>query len=543
MKKVAKIFITALLVTTLCIVPVGCGDGSDNADGISAFRLGSSTAFDTLNPLSSYMQVTYEFFLLIYDPLVRYDGNYDPIPCLAADWSISDDKLEWTFNLRDDVEWHDGEPFTSDDVKFTYELMLNTGLGYMYSSYLDGITDIQCPDENTVVITTDTPKANMLMNTTPILPEHIIGSIPEAELETWANETPIGTGPYKYDSKGDNFIKVVKSDNYFGELPTVDEFIFVDFENIDAMGQSLMLGEIDGATNLNSAQLAQLQGDKNLDVISGRELGFMQVGINCWNDDASKGNPSLLDKSIRQAIDLAINKQKIVDMAYNGQGTVGTTLINLGDFYHYEPTGEELRDFNTESANALLDAAGYIDSNGDGIRETKDGKPMEFELITIADNVEEVKCGQMIVADCAQAGIKIKSVTMDSGALYDRIIEGNYDMFIWGWGADIDPTVILGILTTDQIGGNNEPFFSNERYDELYLAQQAAMDESERQEMVFEMQKIAYEESPYIILLYANNIQAIRSDRWTGYKQIPEDGMYFFNMTDLNYRNIKPVNQ
>lgn len=542
MKRFGKTFIIALLAVALCIVPTGCG-GTEETDApvINSFTLGSSAAFDTLNPLSSYMQVTYEFFMLIYDSLVRYDENYEAVPCLATDWTLSEDNLTWTFNLREGVTWHDGEPFTSADVKYTYELMMNTGLGYMYSSYLTGITDIKCPDDNTVVITTDAPKANMLMNTTPILPEHILSSIPEEELETWPNESPVGTGSYKFDSQGDNFVKIVVNESYFGTLPEVEEYIFVNYENLDAMAQALMLGEIDGAVNLNSAQLEQLEADENLSVISGEELGFMQVGVNCWTDPASEGNPLLLDKTIRQAIELAMNKQKIVDMAYNGQGTVGTTMINPGDFYHYEPTAEELRDYDPDAANALLDAAGYVDKDGDGIRENTDGTPLEFELITIADNVEEVKSGQMIAADCEAVGIKLNNVTMDSGALYDEIIAGTYDLFIWGWGSDIDPTVIMGLLTTDQIGGNNEPFFSNARYDELFIAQQQEMDEEARKAMVQEMQQIVYEEAPYIILIYSNNIQAVRSDRWTGFKQIPDTGVYFFNLTNVNYLNMKPV--
>ncbi len=541
MKKNVKILLTLLLVMSLIFIPTGCGGGSDQTEGVSTFRIGSSAAFDTMNPLSSYMQVTYEFFLLIYDSLVQYDEDYEPGPCLAKDWSVSQDELEWTFHLQEGVVWHDGEPFTSEDVKFTYELMLETGLGYMYSSYLEGIVDIQCPDELTVVITTDAPKANMLQNTTPILPAHIFGEIPEEELELWANEPPVGTGPYKFHSKGDNFVKIVKNQQYFGTLPYVDEFVYVNYDNLDAMAQSLKLGEIDGASNLNPAQLKQLVDDPNIDAISGRELGFMQVGINCWTASESGGNPLLLDKTIRQAMDLAINKQKIVDMAYGGQGTVGTTLINPGDFFHYKPTADELRNYNPDQAMALLEGAGYEDRNGDGVREAPNGALLEFEFITIADNVEEVKSGQLIAADLSAVGISVKNVTMDSGALYDRIIEGSYDMFIWGWGSDVDPTVILGVLTTDQIGGNNEPFFSNSRYDQLYLDQQREMEEDLRQEMVFEMQRIVYEEAPYLILIYSNNIQAIRSDRWTGYRQIPDGGTYFFNLTNLNYKSIRPI--
>ena len=101
--------------------------------------------------------------------------------------------------------------------------MLNTGLGYMYNAYLTGITEIQCPDEHTVVIVTDVPKANMLMNTTPILPEHIFRAIPEEELETWSNENPVGTGPYKFDSTGPNFVKIIRNKDYFGTQPTLDD--------------------------------------------------------------------------------------------------------------------------------------------------------------------------------------------------------------------------------------------------------------------------------------------------------------------------------
>ncbi len=536
-----KKLIMYVLILSLALVATGCGGGQKAPAELATFTLGSSTAFDTMNPLTSYMQVTYEFFMLTYDSLVQYNENYEPVPDLATEWSVSDDNLTWTFKLQEGVKWHDGEPFTSEDVKYTYELMLDTGLGYMYSSYLTGITEIQTPDINTVVIITEEPKANLLMNTTPILPKHIWEKIAAEELETYPNDIPVGTGPYKFDSKGTNFVKVVKNQDYFGNKPNIDEFIFVDYENVDSMAQALMLGEIDGATNLNTAQMKQLSDDKNVAVISGEERGFMQVGVNCWTDEASGGNPLLLDKNIRKAIELALNKQKIVAMAYNGQGTVGTTMINPGDFYHYEPTAEELRDYDVEAAQALLEASGYMDANGDGVRESTDGTPLEFDLITIADNLEEVKTGQMITSDLAAAGIKITNVTMDSGALYDNIIAGTYDMFIWGWGADVDPTVIMGVLTTDQIGGNNEPFFSNARYDELFFAQQTELDPQKRQQMVYEMQQIIYDEAPYIILIYSNNIQAIRSDRWTGFKQIPDTGTYFHNLTTYNFLNIKPM--
>ena len=538
MKK--RTFIAFLLVFALCFSLVGCGGGDTSSD-IKTFRIGTTTEIDSFNPLVSYMQVGFEVFLLVYDPLVRYDENYDPVGALAESWTLSEDQLTWTFKLKDGVKWHDGEPFTSADVKFTYDLMLENGLGYMYGSYLSGINKVECPDDSTVVITTDTPKANMLMNTTPILPKHIWESVPVEEMETYANDTPIGTGPYKFDSSNEGVIKLVKNSDYFGTAPAVDEYVFVSYANSDTLAQSLSLGEIDAVIGLNSAQKAQVEKDKNTTVMSGSVPGFTQIGINCWADPASTGNPLLKDKIVRQAIEYAVDKQKLIDMAYGGEGEAGTTLINNGDFYHYEPAAEELRSFNAEKANALLDNAGYKDTDGDGIRENNAGEKLQFNLITIADNTEEIKAGQMIASDCQKIGIGIKTETMDDGALTDKILAGSYDMFIWGWGADIDPTVILQLLTTDMIGSSNEPGFSNAQYDELWAKQQTLMDETERQAAVFELQKIAYDEAPYIILLYDRNIQAIRRDKWTGFKQIPENGGYFYNLTFDNFMNIAPV--
>jgi peptide/nickel transport system substrate-binding protein len=530
-----------LLVLVLCVGLAGCGGSTQPSEGAATFRIGAPVAIDTLNPLSSYMQLGFEVFLLLYDPLVRYDENYEPVGCLAENWSVSDDQLTWTFQLRDGVTWHDGEPFTSKDVKFTYDLMADSGLGYMYSSYLTGITDIECPDDLTVVIKTEEPKANMLMNTTPILPEHIWSQVSKDELEVYTNENPVGTGPFKFDSSSQGVIKLVRNDSYFGKVPSMDECVFVKYDNSDTLAQALSLGEIDAAVSLNPAQKNQLENDKNVTLISGEIPGFTQIGINCWTDAASSGNPLLKDKTVRQAIEYAIDKEKIVQMAYGGEGEAGTTLLNPGQFYHYEPAGDELRSYNIEKGNELLDQAGYQDTDGDGIRENAAGDKLEFSLITIADNSEEIKAGQLIVSDCQKIGISIKNETMDDGALQDQINAGSFDMFIWGWGGDVDPSVILELITTDQIGGNNEPHFSNPRYDELFLKQMTMMDEKERQAAVFEMQKIAYDEAPYIILLYDNNLQAIRSDKWTGFKQMTENGPFFLSMAYDNYLNIKPA--
>ena len=539
MGKTFKSALVIMLSLTMVASFAGCGSKADF--DTTTLTIGLTSTVDTMNPLTSYEQTSAEIFSLIYDPLVRFDKDQKSIPCLAKSWDLSKDNLTWIFHLQEGVKWHDGKPFTSADVKYTYDIMMDTELGGMYVPFLEGITSITCPDANTVVIKTNKPKANMLMNTTPILPEHIWSSMSKTEVAKYANAEAIGTGPYKFDSMKNGYIKVTANEDYFGGAPKVKNYVFNEYKNTDSLAQALKLGEVDAAINLSATQMPQLEKDDNISIISGQQLGFMQVGINCDQSSKSKGNPLLKDKEIRKAIECAIDKQQIIDMAYGGQGEEGTTLINKGNKYHYEPTAAESRKYNADKAKSILDAAGYKDTNNDGVREDKNGNKLSFEFINIADNSDEVKTGQLIAATCKKVGIEINCVTMDSGALQDKINASDYDMFMWGWGADIDPTTILGLLTTAQIGANNEPKWSNAEYDKDFVLQQQQLDEKERIATVKNMQKTAYDDAPYIILVYDNSVQAIRKDRWKGFTQVPEFGSYFYNQTDYNYVNMQPI--
>jgi peptide/nickel transport system substrate-binding protein len=527
--------LTAVILSIVMVLSIGVGFGSCGTEK-TGMVIGTGEFVDTLNPFTAWAMMSAEVFNLIYDPLVRYDENLKSVPCLAESWEVSDDQLTWTFKLAE-AKWHDGEDFTSADVKYTYELfMTEAGAASFYGSYLTGIDTITCPDDRTVVITTDEPKANMLQNTTPILPEHIWKDVGEKGIQTYTNDSPVGTGPYMFGEMGDGTLTLLLNEAYFSTPGKVPSYSFVEYKNSDSAAQALKTGEIDAALSLSAAQLSQLQEEDGIDVISGQIPGFMQVSINVSEQKDATGNPLLKDVRIRHAIEYCIDKQKGLDMAFSGAGTLGTTLINASDPYHWEPTASLFRGYDLDEAKQILEDAGYKDTNNDGIREDTKGNPLKFELISIADNTEDVKYGQIIKAGCEEAGIGIDCVTMDSGALSDKIYAYDYDLFIWGWGADVDPGAILAVLTTDY---GNEPGWSNAEYDALYLKQAVTMDQTERTALVMQMQQIAYEEAPYIVLLYDNSIQAIRSDKWKGYIQIPENGCYFLNLSIVNYMNMQ----
>lgn len=507
----------------------------------NAMRVGITVEIDSLSPLISYSQIGYEVFMLLYDSLITVDENLEPVANLAKNWTLNDDQTEWTFELRDDVKWHDGESFTSADVVFTYNMLIDSDLG-MYSGYLGGIVEVTAPDDHTVIVRTEEPKANMLQNSCPILPEHIWKDVNPDDYVTWPNDQPIGTGGFKFSElRSGEYLKLVANDDYFLGRPGIDELIFVLYANTDTMAQSIRLGEIDAATNFSPSQLTSLQDESDIEAISAVVLGFTELSFNAWDDPSSNANPLLKDTVIRHAIEFSIDKQSILDIVYSGQGSVGTSLIPPEGFYHYEPSADELRDFNIDKANQILEEAGYVDLNGDGVRQDSDGTPLEFTLTLRANNTDEVQAGQMIAGSAANAGIKLNIETVDDGLLIDKIYSGDFDMFIWGWGTDLDPTTILNVMTTSQIGNMSDSNYSNERYDQLFIEQQTIMDPAERQQVVWEMQQILYEEAPYIILFYDNSLQAVNTAKWSGWKRIPDEGGYFFNLTNYNYLNVQPV--
>jgi peptide/nickel transport system substrate-binding protein len=543
MKNKLSYLLTISIALLMCFLPLVSNNADAASNPSNTLRVGWTSEPDSLSPFISNRVSTFELHLLFYDSLVTFDNDLKPVGRLAESWKVSDDNLTWTFNLQKDVKWHDGEPFTSQDVKYSYETFLEANMG-MYSDFLKGITSIETPDDLTVVIKTEKPKANMLYVTAPILPKHIWEEVKSDELETWPNEKPIGTGAFKFvEWKKGEFVKLEANKEYFGGAPKVGDLIFPLYANNDTMVQSLKIAEIDAAININSNQVKLLESDKDFKVLSNPTNAFTNLGINTWEDKASKGNPLLLNNAIKHAMSYAIDKQKIIDVAFSGQGKPGSTIVPsfLTD-WHNKLSDEQNRSYDPDKAKATLDEAGFTDQNGDGVREDKDGTPLEFRLYLRSNSPEEVKAGQILHVMLKDVGIKTNVETIDDGVLGDRIYDnGDYDLFIWGWSTDIDPTTILSIVSTDQIGNLSETYYSNPKYDELLAEQEVTVDFKERQKIVYEMQNILAEDLPYIILMEENAIQAVRTDKWKGFT--PVQGTFFMAANNFNYLNVEPIEE
>jgi len=508
------------------------------------FRVGFSYDIDGMNPFVNYSGLTWEIFRLNYNFLTWYDVNNRPVPELATEWRTSPDSKVWTFTIRDDVTWHDGVPLTAKDVAFTYNLILDNQI-YFYMSYLKDVTKVEAPDEATVVITSTKPNALMTGLYIPIVPEHLWGKIPGRKVETVKDPPTVGSGPFAIaEVKKGGFVKMTANPDYFAGRPNIDTLLFQIYTTEDALVQDYKNGALDIGVFQVPTSLRSIAGVPGSRKVTAPTVGFAMLAFNCWTSPESEGNPLLRDVRIRQAVAAAIDKTRIAGTSMSDVAKEGTSVLSpaMGD-WHWEPPADQLVTYDPEKAKAILDAAGYTDRDGDGVREDAKGKKLDFKLVALSDYPPEVNAGKMVVPYLKSVGIKVRLEVMDEGAFSD-VLYGNegVDMYIWAWGGDLDPSYQLSAFTTDQILNNNDSCYSNPEYDKLFAAQSSTIDRAKRVAIVQQMQQILYEDNPYIVLWYETNLQAYRADRWTGWQLAPVGSpSVVMNYMRGTYTGVQPV--
>ena len=537
--------------------------GASADAGTVAYKVGILGEPDNLNPFIGWLWSSFEIWYLAYDPLVGYDyGTLKPVkgedsPGLATDWTVTPDGKTWTFTIRSGVTWHDGEPLTASDVAFTYNYINENDLSN-FTSATEGVVKAVAVDDTTVRFECSKPKANMLSVWVPIVPEHIWSKVSGKDAANkYPNAPPfVGSGPFQcVEWKKNSFLKLVANADYWRGTPTIDELYFQYFTNADTMVQDLKAGTIDGATGLLDAQYRQLLNEPGITARTINTNGFDELAFNCYAGP-SRGNPALKDWRFRQALNWAVDKEKIAAVPYGGHATPATTVITA-DYYtdpdwHWQPPADQAYPFDLAVAGQKLDEAGYADSNGDGVREGKDGKPIELRLWARSESTISQGVSKLIAGWFTELGLKIELQTMDDGALTDQIyatkdgeLNPDYDLFLWGWYSDLDPGPIMSYFTTDQINGWSDCGWSNAEYDRLYEEQAVTIDPAQRKALLDQMQEILYRESPYIPTVYSNDLEAYNSAKWQGYAASPSEvGNVLFppygNAGSENYLLIEP---
>ena len=497
----------------------------------AVLRIGWAGSPDTLNPGTAVLAEAYTLFELVYDSMYQLqpDGTYTFE--LADSVDISDDGLVYTYHIRDGITWHDGESLTASDIAYSYNLYQTQEDFPFLPVYTEFFESVEAPDDSTVIITLSEAIPNMESQLIflYVIPEHIWGSMDSTGVAEFENEAMIGSGPFKMREYSQNeFVHIEAVKDHYLNPPRIDEVVFQTFENQDALVQAVRTGQVDMITEMPNTAYASLRDAENVAVVSGPPLSPSVTDIilnqtlpeNCPPDDGvCTGHPALLDRNVRLALAHATDKQQIIDVVLLGLGAPGLTLIpdSLGVFYN-----DSIQDyaFDVEMANQILDDAGYADSDGDGVREMPDGSnPLIFRMNWPSDSVNAPRMAELLGGMWEQIGVRTEQQALDPDALTSICCPAfDFDVILWGWGSDPDPSFLLSVMLTDEIPtGNSETGYSNPDYDALYLEQAVELDAERRIELVHQMQQIVHDDVVYIIPYYAQTVQAYRTDRFTGW--------------------------
>jgi peptide/nickel transport system substrate-binding protein len=539
------------------------GQSASAADEPLTFHVGTTEDINSVNPFKAFNTSDYEVLLMNYNMLYGFSAeDLSPVPELTTGCEPSSDYMTWTCEIRDDVTWQDGEPLTSEDIAFTYGLILDKQLGF-FVDYLPFNPTFETPDATTLIWTAEEPtQAPTVPPYIPILPEHIWGrfsgdDVKAKEIEGFEPIPLVGSGPFQLTEwKPGQFWRMEAVDDHFFGTPNIDEVVYHVYGNAEAMLQALKSGEIDYAYDLSPALTRTLEGDDGFTInqqaanyhtnlafnFGGQSKAYPSV-YGGQPEKQETNHPALHDHAVRLAIAHAIDKEAIAETVYQGAAVPADTFISPDKaFWHLDIPADEEYAFDLDEANRILDDAGYTERTPDGVRiDPKSGEPLEFEILTITNSQGSVKTGELMAGWMEEIGIKfdLKPET-DSKAGVDWKY-GTFDAYIWSWAGDPDPDFNMSIYTTDQCLGWSDGCYSNPELDQLYDEQRRTFDRTERQAIVQEFQRIHYEDIPEIALVYPETLSAYSND-WEGWVTSPTDGgAPIFAWRVDTYMNMQPA--
>jgi peptide/nickel transport system substrate-binding protein len=556
MRRIAAVAVLVGVILALGGAAAAGAQEEGSEDEKTVFRIGSTNDIDGFNPFKIVEVPSYEVMDLTYDLLVDFSPkDSSPVPGLADSWETSEDGLTWTFHLNEDAKWHDGEDVTSEDVAYTFNRILDEEQG-LYIDYVRQIDSIETPDEHTVVFKTKDPSVQMLSMAVYVLPKHIWEDVPSDETKSFENEPAIGTGPFRaVEWREGQFARLEANPDYFRGAPHIDEIIFQFYDNDDTMVQALRNGEVDYIAWFPINLFKSLENQEGIETNSAPDPGFTELGFNLYEPspeaieefdapETSTGHPALLDPRVREAINWAIDERELTEKILQGEGIPGSTIVPPAlAKYHLEIPESERQGFDTERSRELLAEAGWEDTNDNGTVD-KDGEELQLRLFVRSEDKDSVTAGQFIEDWFGEAGIGLETKAIGDTALTDAIYAADYDMFIWGWSSDPDPDFILSVLSCDQIMGWSDTFWCNEDYTRMYEEQKEQLDLEERAVTIKEMQRIAYQENPYVVFYYDNQTEAWRTDKFEGWTMTPtnaDPGQVAYSFSNETYMNLRPL--
>ncbi|HEV3270883.1 MAG TPA: peptide-binding protein [Candidatus Methylacidiphilales bacterium] len=474
---------------------------------------------DTLNPLTCVTDNSqWLTSSIINEGLLQMDSFTLKLePCLAESWEISPDQFTYTFHLRHGVKWHDGEPFTADDVKYTYDRLMDPKVNAApLRSYFTNIKSCEVLDPYTVrfVATQRYFKTLEVLGTyMPIVPKHILEKgEPDFNKHPFGRH-PIGTGPYKF-VRWDTGSQIVveRNDDYWDKSRPIypKRIVFQVLEEPYVAAQLLKKGDIDVFD-----RVAPIQWERDLkDSHAMRHLHEMTYDFPAYSYFGfNLRNPMFSDIRVRHAIDLLMPRDEIIARVYLNQyatKTSGYDPPSEGSYNHDVPPTP----YDPALAMQLLDQAGWKNDHGDGLLY-KDGNPLSFTLSYPAGNPISQKVAELIQESLAKAGIKLDLQHYEFAELCERIDDWKFDAVLAGWGLDIngDPAQLWDSSGADVKKSSNSLGYKNPEADKLIAEGKLEYDDNKRAAIYRQLHKIIHDDYPCCFLFNPREI-IIVSDRF-----------------------------
>lgn len=473
-----KRFFSLLLAFALSLALTACG-GAPAGNAASTLVYGSAD-YTRINPA---MDEHCEINALLFNGLTAHDGENQVVPGLADRWDYDETAYTYTFHLRDGVKWHDGQPLTSADVKFTIEAIMDPENGAENAPNYEDVEEITTPDEQTVVFRLTGPNAAFLeYMTMAVLPRHLLEG---EDMQTSSFfRAPVGTGPYKLERWDvGQAIVLVKNEDYYLGCPNIDQIIFKIVGDDNAQAVQLESGELDLALldPRNTQSFAGRDGFTCYDMMTADYRGIL---FNFWNDYWIE------NRDLIPAVCCAIDRQAIIDSVLLGQGMAAYSPLQR-NIYNNENV--ERYDYDPARSKEILESAGCV-MGPDGFYQ-RNGQEVGFVISVMAGEQDRIDIAQAAAQQLREAGIHC---TVEIPAKIDW---GGQMAGLIGWGSPFDADDhTYKVFGTGK--GANYSGYSNQRVDEyLTLARQSA-DPSVRRDYYSKFQEELAADPPYAFICY-----------------------------------------
>jgi len=474
-------------------------------------------------------QSSHEVGGLIYDGLIKLDKDLNMAPAMAESWTYSPDCLDLTFKLRKDVKWHDGHPFTADDVVFTYQTMINPKTPAPFKEGFLLVKDVQAPDPYTVRVRYDKPYARAVETWgTYMLPKHLLQSFAEAGTlrESPQNSQPIGTGPYRFQEwkPGEKVVLTANPDYYEGR-PYLSRIVYRVIPSQATIFLELKAQGVDYVSTLTGMQYSRQT-----------EYPAFRKAFNKFRYPASDytflgfnlRDPRFADRRVREAFAHAINKEELIDGVRLGLAREANGPIRPGTWAYTDKV--EHYDYDPEKAKALLAEAGWKDRNGDGVVEDKDGKPFTLTIRTNQGNDERKKIAEIIQQRLKEVGINADIQLIEWAAFIKEFVKPRrFEVVVLGLGTGTDPDQFV-VWHSSQRGPDqmNRTGYANPEVDALLEAGRSSCVQSERVRYYHRIQEILAHDLPMVFLYFRDALPAVAS-RIHGVSPAPAGILHNFN--------------